>query len=218
MTAAEICALVARAMSDYRFNYCGLALADGTIEAMPSESSFSAKLIEKSAVAHISDRLAGLAPRVRVLPADNDRTYPDMTFEGLLDRPVAVDVKTSRRSRSGLRTGAAIGLGPFDGYLRHPGIPCQGIARPYGHYAHHIALILPYDFDLGRAIPVANLEVIAHESWRVASRKRASGTRCYIGAVTSLEDLRAGRGQFRSRSEYLSFWRSQPTNDDAKNP
>lgn len=216
MKAADICALVTRAMSDYRFAYLGLAVADGSVEAMPSESAFSAKLIEQSTVAHITRRLARMAPGVSVLPAESNRTYPDMTLEGLLDRPVAVDVKTSRRSRSGRRTGSAVGLGPFDGYLRHPRTHCDGIARPYGEYAHHISLLLPYDFDLSLKIPVANIEVIAQESWRIASKRKASGTRDYIAAVTLLDDLRAGRGEFRNRSEFLSFWRSQPVKEKKK--
>ena len=47
------------------------------------------------------------------------------------------------------------------------------------------------------------------ETWRVASMKRSSTTRNYIGAMDSLEDLRTERGAFGSVEEFYAFWRSQ---------
>jgi hypothetical protein len=44
-------------------------------------------------------------------------------------------------------------------------------------------------------------------TWSIASRKRSSTTREYIGAVTSVADLRAGRGEFASETDFYSYWR-----------
>jgi hypothetical protein len=49
--------------------------------------------------------------------------------------------------------------------------------------------------------------VIAHETWRIASKARASGTREYIGSVQRIGDLVAGRGEFESADEFYAYWR-----------
>jgi len=45
------------------------------------------------------------------------------------------------------------------------------------------------------------------EPWKIASKQRSSTTREYIGAVQSIDDLRAGRGEFASVDEFYAFWR-----------
>ena len=57
---------------------------------------------------------------------------------------------------------------------------------------------------------IEDVEVIIHPSWKIGSRQRSSTTREYIGAVTNLEDLRAGNGEFESEEEFLKFWRDFP--------
>ena len=43
---------------------------------------------------------------------------------------------------------------------------------------------------------------------KIGSRKRSSTTREYIGAVLGLEDLRQGRGEFKTAAEFCKFWRA----------
>ncbi len=55
---------------------------------------------------------------------------------------------------------------------------------------------------------VDDLELIVQEPWRIGSRKRSSTTREYIGAVQGLDDLRQGRGEFKTADEFYKFWRA----------
>lgn len=82
--------------------------------------------------------------------------------------------------------------------------------RPFGDYDSHLDLVVLYDFQPEKLSRLANVELVLHEGWRVASRQRSSTTREYIGAVTSIEDERAGNGEFDSEEEFYSYWRSYP--------
>lgn len=81
----------------------------------------------------------------------------------------------------------------------------MGVA--YGDMAWHIDLIVLYDWVDGS---VENVEVLVVETWRVASRQRSSTTRNYIGAVDTIADLRAERGEFGTIEEFYGFWRAHP--------
>jgi hypothetical protein len=86
-------------------------------------------------------------------------------------------------------------------------LPIPGVGVAYGDMAWHIDLIVLYDWIDGG---VENVEVLVVETWRVASMRRSSTTRNYIGAMDSLDDLRAERGAFDTIEEFYEFWRSQP--------
>lgn len=88
----------------------------------------------------------------------------------------------------------------------------SGILRPYGEYAGHLVIVVIYDFHAGRPERISNLQLVAHESWSIGSRKRASATREYIGSVRRIEDLVAGHGEFESREEFETYWRSSARN------
>ena len=49
--------------------------------------------------------------------------------------------------------------------------------------------------------------MIAYETWQLASRRKASGTREYIGSVTGITDLVEGRGEFDSADAFYEYWR-----------
>jgi hypothetical protein len=57
---------------------------------------------------------------------------------------------------------------------------------------------------------VEDLEIIVQEPWRIASKERSSTTREYIGAVTSIDALRAGEGVFATPAEFYDYWRKFP--------
>ena len=77
----------------------------------------------------------------------------------------------------------------------------------YGDLAWHIDLIALYDYVDGN---VENIEILVVETWRVASTKRSSTTRNYIGAMTSISDLRTEHGAFATINDFYEFWRSYP--------
>lgn len=54
---------------------------------------------------------------------------------------------------------------------------------------------------------VDDVEILVHESWQIASTRRSSTTREYIGAVDDLESLRLGRGEFESAEKFYKYWR-----------
>lgn len=74
-----------------------------------------------------------------------------------------------------------------------------------------------YDFHKDRPERISNLQLVVHESWRIASTKRASATREYIGSVQKIEQLVAGEGEFDSVEDFEAYWRA-PARSWKKSP
>jgi hypothetical protein len=199
---------VRKVLQRYRFDVRGVLLKDGTVLPLPGESSLIAKLFEVTLLERfrtVANAVAGLD----VLGAPGTRTYPDIWLAGsrLGGRKIALEVKTARRARGGKRTESRITLGPYDKYFRHPEVKMSGAVLPYGEFAAHLDIIVLYDYEGGEINAVQPLVV---ETWRVASRKKSSGTRNYIGAVMEIDRLRKEQGEFESADEFYAFWRSFP--------
>jgi hypothetical protein len=180
----------------------------GHLLPLPTEPAALANVIEVSLLAFVIERIAAL-PDASARQG-TERGYPDLEISGSCfgSGYHAVDVKVARRSRSGLRTQSAITLYTGNTYFRHPDLDWPGgILRPFSEYRSHIDLIAIYTFDTSSISRIADLELIVHEPWRIASRQRSSTTREYIGAVRSIADLRAGRGEFASREDFYAYWR-----------
>ncbi len=82
-----------------------------------------------------------------------------------------------------------------------------GIARPFGEYEELILVVVIYTFEPSRPERITDVQLIAHETWRIASRARASATREYIGSINKVDDLLAGRGDFTTATEFYEYWR-----------
>ncbi|MFP3939831.1 MAG: type II restriction endonuclease [Thermoanaerobaculia bacterium] len=203
-------AILRELLRGYRFDVKGLYLTDGSIEPLPRESSVVGKVLEVSIKHHLarhllSEKLSDL----RCISASSDRTYPDFTFNGPLIHPhrFAVDIKCARRTAGGKKTRSAITIGTFDAeYFRYPQEKVANIMRPYGTYTAHLSVIALYDYADATA---RNVELLVVEKWRVATKKRASGTRCYIATKREIEALRLEQGDFESEADFHTFWRSQ---------
>jgi hypothetical protein len=127
------------------------------------------------------------------------------------DRFHAVDVKVARRRRAGSdQTQSRITLYTGNTYFRQPNLHWPGTFRPFADYASHLDVLMIYTLDTDLTERVKDLEVIVQPAWKIASRKRSSTTREYLGAVTSIGDLREGRGEFESEREFYRYWRSFP--------
>jgi hypothetical protein len=169
-----------------------------------------AKVIEVTVTEHFK-RKAYAVPGLDVLDDLTGRGYPDIMLAGRAvgGRRVALDVKVARRKprRAGLptRTQSRITLGPFDSDFRRPDEPIPGVGVAYGDFAWHIDLIVLYDWT---DADVENIEILVAETWRVASIRRSITTRNYIGAVDSIEDLRAERGEFATIDDFQRYWRT----------
>jgi hypothetical protein len=200
------------AVRDYHWNVRGLVTDDNKVLPLPPEPALIAKVIEVSVIEHVKRKAVG----VRGLDVFDDlsgRGYPDILLTGRATdgKKVAVDVKVARRNvlqrGAPTKTQSRITLGPFDSYFRRPGEPIPGVGVAYGDLAWHIDLIILYDYLDG---DVEDVEVLVLETWRVASKRRSSTTRNYIGAVDRLADLRAERGEFATIEAFYAFWRAQP--------
>lgn len=212
MTLEGLKAWLTTVVREYRWRVRGILLDDSRVLPLPAEPALIAKVIEVSMIEDLKRKAVG----VRGLDVFDDlsgRGYPDLLLTGqaLGGRKVAVDVKVARRKprRIGVPTvtQSRITLGPFDSYFRRPEQPIPGVGIAYGDMAWHLDLIILYDYIDG---DVENIETLVVETWRVASRRRSSTTRNYIGAVRNIDAVRAERGEFATQQEFLDFWRSQP--------
>lgn len=74
-------------------------------------------------------------------------------------------------------------------------------------YASHLDVIGVYTLNKDSVGRVEDLELIVQPPWKIASRQRSSTTREYIGAVTGIDALREGRGEFASPEEFYAYCR-----------
>lgn len=195
-------------MKGYRFNVQGLYLDDSTILPLPKESSLIGKVLEVTIKAHL-DRKA-LSVKGFEFVRGGERSYPDLTIYGDAagGHRYAIDVKCVRRSKKGTTTQSAMGLATFDAtYFREPDKKAANIMAPYNSYDAHLVLVAFYDYEEATA---RNVELVVVEKWRISSRKKASGTRCYVAAVKEIDRIKKEKGDFASEQEFNEFWRSIP--------
>jgi hypothetical protein len=205
-------------LKGYRFDVKGLYLDDGSVEPLPRESSVVGKVVEVTIKRHLARHLLDVnLTELTHIPASSDRTYPDFTFDGPLIHPhrFAVDIKCARRNpKNPDKTMSAITIGTYDAeYFHYPAEKVANIMRPYGSYTTHFAVIALYDYQDATA---RNVELLVVEKWRVATRKRSSGTRCYVAATPNIEALRAEEGDFETRDEFYEYWRVQPVKEEKR--
>jgi Restriction endonuclease EcoRV len=182
---------------------------------LPKESAALANVLEVLVV----DFILEAATQVPGLEwqRGTERGYPDIEMLGpaLGNKFWAVDVKVARRKplqRGGVsrNTNSRITLYTGNTYFKHPDLHWPGTFRPFNEYAGHLDILLLYTLNLETRGRAEDLELIVQEPWRIGSKERSSTTREYIGAVTEIERLREGRGDFPSPAEFYSYWRNYP--------
>lgn len=176
---------------------------------LPKEPAALANVVEVSVVDFLIghfERLDGAEAR-----RGTERGYPDIEVSGEAfgGGHHALDIKVARR-RNPRRTQSRITLYTGNTYFRYPELRWPGTFRPFADYESHLDLIVLYTFAEETLSRIEDLELIVHESWRIASQERSSTTREYLGAVMSIEDLREGRGEFASAEAFYEFWRRYP--------
>jgi hypothetical protein len=186
----------------------GLHYANGDVLPLPRESSVIGKVLEVTLKAYLWKRLLTVT-NLHVLDASSDRMYPDFSFSGSMIQPYifALDVKCARMTKDAKKTQSSISIGTFDAeYFRYPEDKVANIMAPYSSYCAHLCLVALYRYEDGKP---RDIELLVVEKWRVATKKKSSGTRCYIGAPRSIAALRAEQGSFESEEEFNSFWRAE---------
>lgn len=179
----------------------------GHLLPLPKEPAALANVLEVSIVDFVLRHLAGV-PGAEARRG-TERGYPDIEISGpAFDSDHhAIDVKAARRAASGKSTKSRITLYTGNSYFRYPRLRFSGTFRPFQDYASHLDIVAIYTFDPESPARVKDLELIVHPARRIASRKRSSTTREYIGAVTLIDDLRRGNGEFETTEEFYQFWR-----------
>ncbi len=181
--------------------------AQGSLAALPREPAAIANVIEVSVADHLL-RVAKAAKGVETRRG-KERHYPDLEVAGPAfgNRVFAVDIKVARRTAEGKRTKSRISLYTGNTYFRYPDLKWPLTLRPFGEYAGHVDVVALYSHDPASLSGILDPELVAQETWRFGSRERSSTTREYIGAVTSVEAIRKGEGEFADEAEFLSYWR-----------
>ncbi|WP_419847267.1 type II restriction endonuclease [Candidatus Poriferisocius sp.] len=187
-------------------------LQRGHLLPLPTEPAALANLIEIELREHLVTAAAG-TPGVEIR-LGTERSYPDLELSGPAfgDRCYAVDIKCARRAKSGTSLQNRIALYTGNTYFLWPTLNFSGILRPFDDYAEHFAVVAIYNFLKSRPERISDLQMIVHESWRIASTKRASATREYIGSVQSIGQLTAGEGEFRTVEAFETYWRASSRN------
>ena len=182
--------------------------ARGHLLPLPTEPATLANLVEIELRTHLvaaASRMGSGEARV-----GTERSFPDMEFSGSAfgDGIRAADIKCARRRKSGTALQSRIALYTGNTYFLWPQLKFSGILRPFNEYQELLSIVAIYDFIPDRPERIANLQMVVHETWRLASTKRASATREYIGSIQDIDRLVAGDGEFESEEDFYSFWRS----------
>lgn len=181
--------------------------SSGHLLPLPSEPAALANVMEIELRQHLNEA-AALTDGVETKEG-TERSYPDMEVFGkpFGGGPRAVDIKCARRRASGTALNNRIALYTGNTYFLWPQLKFSGIARPFGDYQEHISIVVVYTFEPSLPERITNVEVVVHETWRIASRSRASATPEYIGSVQRIDELVEGRGEFASPTEFYDYWR-----------
>jgi hypothetical protein len=204
----EVCRYLTDLFGSYEFDVVGLLRKDGERLPLPTESATLANIMQASLQRFIRDQCVK-DKSLHVTPASGTRTYPDLSLSGPIfgrNPPIALDVKCARR-KSPARLTSAIAVATYDKYFREPEKTFPNLMAPYGSFWCHLDLVALYDLDVAT---VKNVEVVVVEGWRIATRRRASGTRCYVASVTEIEKLKRGEGEFKTAEEFYEYWCSYP--------
>jgi hypothetical protein len=179
----------------------------GHLLPLPTEPAALANVMEIELRTHLLEA-AALTPNAEVAEG-TQRSYPDLEFSGAAFGGGfrAVDIKCARRNKSGTGLNNRIALYTGNTYFLWPQLKFSGILRPFGEYAEHISVVVLYTFQPDVPERITDVEVVVHETWRIASTARASATREYIGSIQPIDDLVAGRGEFNSAEGFYEYWR-----------
>ena len=204
-------------IAGYEFDVVGLARrASKPPYPLPTEPGTLGNILETTALGYLFERLRADPSNV-MATRGGQRTYPDAELKGgiLGQHLIALDVKVARRANLPARatvqrrTQSRITLLTGNTYFARPDLPHPSISRPYNSFTWHLDWVILFDIDPSADFPeVSNVESIISETWRIASKQRSSETRNYIGAVATIDALRAKQGDFDSREEFESFWRA----------
>lgn len=184
----------------------------GHLLPLPSEPAALANVMEIELRQHLGEAISDLPDAVVV--EGTERSYPDLEFSGdaFGGGIRAVDIKCARRKvpmagKPPTMLNNRIALYTGNTYFLWPQLKFSGIMRPFADYQELISIVVMYTFEPDLPERITDVEVVVHETWRIASKARASATREYIGSVQNLAQLRSGQGEFATAEDFYAYWR-----------
>ena len=201
----------------------------GFIDAFRNIYTISAdtKIVSKILEIHLFPKLLEFATNsgYRIVLADHQNYYPDMTFVSAKNESVkfAVDLKTTYRLPKSPAFCNGFTLGSHGSYFKERDKK-KNIQFPYNDYAGHFCLGAIYSradsdsIDETKVFKIAELKSIvsvikdiqffACEKWEIASDSQGSGNTANIGSIVSIQDILAGNGVFKKLGEkwFDDYW------------
>ncbi len=194
--------------------------------------SVDTKVISKIIELLLFPELARFAERhrLKMVLAEHQNFYPDITFVDEHDHRFALDIKSTYRLDDEHINGMT--LGAFTGYFRERK-STKNISFPYHSYSGHFVLGVIYSktdgaIDERRKYKLNELEKITsvinsfeffvQEKYRIATDRPGSGNTKNIGSVTKTSDLINGAGPFAELGleVFDDYWKFYLTKDMAR--
>ena len=201
----------------------------GFIDAFRNIYTISAdtKIASKILEIHLFPKLLEFATNLdyRIVLADHQNYYPDMTFVSVKNESVkfAVDLKTTYRLPWSPEFCNGFTLGSHGTYFKKRS-ESKNIQFPYNDYSGHFCLGAVYsrtdsgNIDETKVLKIDKLQSIVSvikdiqffvcEKWEIASDKRGSHNTANIGSIFFIRDLLEGNGIFKKLGEqwFDDYW------------
>ena len=189
--------------------------AGGHFLPLPKEPAALANVLEVSLSEFLFQELAKLADVTA--QRGTERGYPDIeiTGAGFGDVPHAIDIKAARRKVGttgiiSINTQSRITLYTGNTYFRYPQLHWAGTFRPFKDYGSHLSLIAIYTLNEESHGRIEDLQLITHETWRIASRQRSSNdARVYRRRRLDCRSC-GSKGEFDTEEAFYAYWRKFP--------
>lgn len=166
----------------------------------------------------------------RMVLSEYQNHYPDISFIAQDGTKIALDLKSTYRTKPDRVNGFT--LGAFTGYFRHRR-SAKNVTFPYGEYTKHFVLGVIYSrntdvidehhiYTLDQLQDIVSVvkdfTLLLQEKWRIASERPGSGNTKNIGSIRSISDLVAGNNPFASHGENVfdDYWMNYLTRDMAR--
>lgn len=225
---AALCSFV-ESLSKYSTTEDGYWSIKGFVDAYRNVYTISSdtKIVSKILEIHLFPEILKFADMqgYKVVPADHQNYYPDMSFVAKEDDTVrfAVDFKTTYRKPENPEYCNGFTLGSHGQYFVRRD-STKNIQFPYNTYAGHFCLGIIYSRAFDREVDdtavysleklqsivsvVKDFRFFVQEKWRIASDRSGSGNTANIGSIDHIPDIIAGRGMFADLGETVfdEYW------------
>lgn len=186
--------------------------------------SSDTKIISKIMEIHLFPKILEFADNnnYKIILADHQNYYPDITFIIPNGIKFAVDLKTTYRNKNNNKFCNGFTLGSHGQYFINRDSR-KNIQFPYNSYSGHFCLGIIYDrsnisidetksYSLENLTSItsviSNLQFFIAEKWKIASDKSGSGNTANIGSINYIEDIINGNGMFSKLGEewFDEYW------------